>query len=169
MNILIWMLILASIILGALVIISPNKSSQKPNQQKEPDQQKGPTDDSQKVLISTLEEQLFSAKDELEKIKAEYVNIQEEVGVVKKRELDLREELMRQKDWYDKKVEEFEKLKNDYLPLKNKLEKEISEDINLNKEIQEKDGIIESLKKKNQELADQVQDLNARVKKYGPQ
>lgn len=157
MSILIWMLILASVLLGVLIVTSPNKSSQKKVQQSDPVPQNNLQESSQKALISSLEEQLFSAKDELDKIRAELANTQGEFEVTKKRELNLREELIRQKDWYDKKVEELGKLKNDYLPLKNKLEKEMSQDLNLNIEIKEKDAIIESLKKKNKELSGDIQ------------
>lgn len=169
MNILVWMLILAAILLAVLVFMSPNKRAEKLKREKDPGQPGALLKDTEQNLISTLEDQLFSAKDELEKTKAGYVNIQEELDNVKKRELDLREELMRQKDWYDKKVEELDKLKNDYFPVKNKLDKEISQDLNLNKEIKEKDATIETLNKKNEELAQELQALKAQVKKQSPQ
>lgn len=163
MNILVLALILASAFLGVLVFMSPNKSKKESNQQNDPVSQKGTIEDSQKALILTLEDQLFSAKDELEKVKAACVNIQQELEVSKKRELDLREELMRQKDWYDKKVNELDALKNDYFPIKDKLDKEISQDLNLNKEIKEKDSVIEALKKSNEELTVQIRSLKAQT------
>lgn len=163
MNIMIWMLILASILLGVLVFLSPNRTSKKQGVP-EDDPQNRPSEDSKKMLISTLEEQLFSAKDELEKTKAESVNLQAELDNVRQRELDLREELMRQKDWYDKKVTELDTLKNEYLPLKNKVDKEIIEGLNLNKEIKEKNEAIELLKQKNKEMAEEIQALKAQIK-----
>lgn len=163
MNIMIWMLILASILLGVLVFLSPNRTSKKQGVPEE-DPQNRPSEDSKKMLISTLEEQLFSAKDELEKTKAELVNLQAELDNVRRRELDLREELMRQKDWYDKKVTELDTLKNEYLPLKNKVDKEITEGLNLNKEIKEKNEAIELLKRKNKEMAEEIQALKAQIK-----
>ena len=123
----------------------------------------------QTVLISSLEEQLFSQKDESEKLRAEHVGLMEELEATRKREEALREELIRQKDWYDKKVEELDKLKNDYFPLKTKLEKELSEDVDLNREIKERDAIIDALKKTNKEMADEIQALKAQIEKYNKQ
>ncbi len=162
MGILILMLIIATIVLAALVFMTPAQQGQKVIPQPEDiSQQSRNEQDMQTVLISSLEEQLFSQKDEADRLRAEHVGLVEELEATKKREDSLREELIRQKDWYDKKVDELDKLKNEYIPTKTKLEKELSEDVDLNRMIMERDQIIESLKKENKELSDQLRDLRS--------
>jgi chromosome segregation ATPase len=170
MYILIGLLMFLVVILGILGFISTSKSYQKLKPEEEIRDSSGAEVNVQSSIIPTLEEKFFSANDELDKIKVEYFNNQEELEATKMRESGLREELLRQKQWYDKKAEELEKVKNDSAQLQEKLaiaekqlEKEFTHDVTLNKEIKEKEEAIELLQKKNKEMADEIKQLKDRI------
>lgn len=158
------------VILGILGFISTSKSYPKLKAEEEIDNPSIMEGKTQNSIIPILEEKFFSAKDELDKLKAECFNNQEELEATKMRESGLREELLRQKQWYDKKTEELEKIKSDLSQIQEKLtiaekqlEKEFTHDVNLNKEIKEKEVEIGILKKKNKEMVDEIQQLKGRT------
>ncbi|MFH1875678.1 MAG: hypothetical protein ABH865_02175 [Candidatus Omnitrophota bacterium] len=110
-----------------------------------------------------IEGELFSCKDERDRLKAERESLASALQEIKKEDSELRDQISRLKEWYGKNQEALEKVKKENLDLKDKLvsqEKGITEHIthvgNLNKELKEAKGKIDYLEKENKELLQKI-------------
>ena len=174
MSLFIWTLILATAALTILAFGSPAKSDAKrPATKNGGKKTKEDKPDTEESKISGLENQIISLKAELERLSAEYVKAQDELEVTKKQESDLREELNRQKEWYTRDQLELEKLKKENAAFKESLiskekdlESEFSLNLNLNNELKEAKGRLESLEKINREMSEKIRTLEAQITGY---
>lgn len=124
-------------------------------------------------LVPKLENQIKFLERQLEKIKSDYSKIQAELGSLSKKESDLKEELARQITSNRRTESDLEKAKSDYLRLRedlvNKekvLEEKIQLNLKLNRDLNEKKEIIESLEKQNKEFIEKVRSLEAKILEY---
>lgn len=174
MNLFIWALILAAATLTILAFGSPAKSDAKrPATKNGGKKTKEDKQDLEESKISGLENQIISLKAELVRLSAEYVKAQDELEVTKKQGSDLREELSRQKEWYNREQAELGKVKKDNLVIKESLinkekdlESEFSLNLNLNNELKEAKQRLESLEKENREMSDKIRTLEAQITGY---
>lgn len=129
-----------------------------------------PKKEHQKPITPKLEIPLSSLKSELEKLKTDYQNLQNEFTLTKNRESDLKKELERFKDWDNREQTDLEKIKKEHMQLKKDLiakEKEIEQgfalNVNLNKELNERKEKIGLLEKEKSQMLESLRMLKAKI------
>jgi len=159
-----------SISLFGLLYKPPHSTEQSKLKPKIKKEEKTTADES---LILKLQNQISLLKGQLEKAKSDYSKIQNEIREKNERESDLKDELSKQIEWCKRNEFELEKLKKDYLRLKDELvnkekdlESKISLNLNLDRELSEKKQTLESLERQNRELSDKIRFLEVKVSEY---
>ena len=130
--------------------------------------------------IAEMQNQINFFKEDLEKTKGEYTDLQKEVEsgkreaeLAKTKELASREELTKLRDWHEKDQAELEKIKKDSSTLKREfinkekeLAKEFSENVKLNTKLRESEAKVQSLEKESREKTGEIGSLKKQVEKY---
>jgi elongation factor G len=152
--------------------------------------QNGPGADSgdQKVLKS--EQEISGLTNELERIKADYLNLENEVKILRQKESRFEEELAKRQDWVAKSDESLNKVKERNLELEKKflekekgLQEEFTKNVDLTRDIREinerfkalegqdkaKDSDIEIMKHKIEKLLKEAKGYQATIAEYKKQ
>jgi elongation factor G len=123
--------------------------------------------------IQGLQDEADSLKVELEKLKTEYTNTQNELEAEKKKQVDLKEELTRREQWVAKNEEYLNKVKEQGADIKNKfvekereLQEEFTKNVNFNRQLREAGEKIQVLEKEGKEKFEQIETLKHKVEKY---
>jgi len=161
MNILFQVLIVAGIGMVAYAVFGAFFSKKEPKVP--PKEDKG----------QRLEEKMSFLTTELEKVKADYANLQKEFETARAKETQLQEELSRGKDFVAKAEAALNKVKEENAQLKNKFiakEKELQEEftkgVNFNKEIRELKERLVSLEKETKDKSDQIEAAKHKLERY---
>ena len=123
--------------------------------------------------LSRLQGEINSLRSEVEKAGADYANLQKELEIARKKEVQLQEELARRQDWVNKAEEALNKVKEENLDLRNKFiekEKELQEGFNKNvdsnKELREIKLKVQSLEQESKEKSDQLEAKKHELGRY---
>lgn len=114
--------------------------------------------------VGGLEGKIASLTSELEKVKADYANLQKECAIVKAKESQSGQDLARSKEWVAKAEAALNKIKEENADLKNKfiakekeLQEEFTKNVNLNKAIRELKEKLLPLEKEIKDKSDQIE------------
>jgi elongation factor G len=114
--------------------------------------------------IAKLEEELESLKTELEKLNSNYAKLKIELEASQKAEKELREDLLRRKDWDDKHSDLLNKAKKESTEIKGELldkEKELagefSKNVDLNRQLRELNDRFAKLEKEDKDKAEEIE------------
>ena len=120
-----------------------------------------------------LTEQINALNPELEKLKVDYANGQQELKKLSSSEAELKAELARKEDWFSKNEEILEKTKQEYGELKKnfsekekELTKEFSKNVKLNVKLRETAEKIPLLEKTNKEKADKIEQAKHQINRH---
>jgi len=123
--------------------------------------------------ISKLEGQISSLKSELEKARADYTNLQNEIKITRKKESELKEELLKREQWVTKSDEQLNKVKEQSADFDKKVrdkEKELKEEfgknIGLNRQLREAEESYKLLEKESKGKSDEILVLKAQIERY---
>lgn len=118
-------------------------------------------------------EELETLNAELEKIKAEYLSLNQQFETVKKKETELQAELQRKQEWFNKNEEEFKKIKERNVELEKKFgdkETEIkdlfSKNVDFNKKLKEAGDKVSLLEADSRQKSDQIEAFKHQLEKY---
>lgn len=164
------MMVILIVVISALSVgfiayglLLPDERNQKPRPKKKP------YADAVAVRPENVE---YSLRAELEKIKADYVNLQMKVETAQKSESDLKEQLLKREDWLKKSEEAAKKFKEEgvlsqqkYLKQDKELQSEFSKNVDLNRQIRELNLQYDTLKGQNKAMAEQVEIMRHRIAK----
>ena len=126
--------------------------------------------------IYKLEGQIGSLKSELEKARADYANLQNEIEIAKKKESELKEGLLKREQWVTKSDEQLNKVKEQSADFDKKIrdkEKELKEEfgknIDLSRQLREAAESYKLLEKESKGKSDEVLSLKAQIERYTKQ
>jgi elongation factor G len=164
-------LIVAGIVFAGYSIFSPETTE--PKKQKKPPKEVIPVPDHLTEKIVKLEEQINALNAQLEKIKGEYSGAVEEIEVLKKKELDAGEELVRKDDWVAKSEEALNKVKAEcvefekrFIVKERELQAEFTKNVDLvrlEREITEKCQLLE---RENKSKSDEMQFMKVQIERF---
>ncbi|MDP2939432.1 MAG: hypothetical protein Q8O13_05080 [Candidatus Omnitrophota bacterium] len=128
--------------------------------------------ESKEQKVSELMGQFDSLRNELERSRSDYLNLQKEMKIASKREADLKEELKKKDEWVGKGEEILKKVKEQNVELEKKLlgkDKEIqiefAKNVKLNQELSQSNEKLQVLEMKSAQLSEEVEGLNLQIER----
>ena len=123
--------------------------------------------------IAKLEGQVNSLKSELEKARADYAKLQIDNEATKKKESELKEELLKREEWVKKSDEQLNKIKEQSADFDKKIlikEKALSEEfeknVDLNRQLREAAERYKLLEKESKGKSEEIQSLKAQIERF---
>ena len=123
--------------------------------------------------IAKLEGQVNSLKSELEKARADYAKLQIDNEATKKKESELKEELLKREEWVKKSDAQLNKIKEQSADFDKKIlikEKALSEEfeknVDLNRQLREAAERYKLLEKESKGKSEEIQSLKAQIERF---
>ena len=123
--------------------------------------------DPERRVKDLTDDEINSLRKELDKIRAEYTGIKKEAERAQKKELELQEQILKQKEWtqadkdkLDRTVSQNVEVKNELLEKEKELKIEFSKNVGLNKQLKDLNQKIQELEKDKKEKFDESERLS---------
>ena len=120
--------------------------------------------------IVELQGQINALKSESEKARADYNRIKDELESAKKKESDLREDVLKREQWVKTSDEALQKIKAQSQEIEKKfaakekaLEEEFARNVELKRQVEELSDKVKSLEKENKDKSNEIEILKLRV------
>lgn len=127
----------------------------------------------QKEDALRMQRQINSLRKELEKIRAENAALKKETERAQKGELDIKEQLLKEKDWIENDkarlenaLEQLAQVQNKLIEKEKDLEKEFAKNVDLTKEVRDLTGKVQLFEVDNKEKSKEIVALHAQVDRY---
>ena len=173
MTILFIIISLASLGLIGYGLFSPADSGERPKPRKKEDRaakRPEPAFPAQRTL--KLEEEISALRNELEKAKADYLNLQKETEGLRQKESGFKEELAKREEWVAKSEADFTKIKQrdseldkKFLDKEKELQEEFSKNVQLTRELRESDGKFKALGKEDKAKFEEIEKMRHKIDK----
>jgi elongation factor G len=122
--------------------------------------------------MQSLETQVNSLQNELDKVKTDDVNLEKELEVAKKKEADFETQLSKRQEWVAKSDDDLKKVKEQSLEFKNQLmgkEKEVQElfskNVDLGRQIEQLDEKLKAMEKEGKDKSEQIEVMRHQIEK----
>jgi elongation factor G len=157
-------------LLSFVLSISIGLNPKKKNKKREYQNNTAETISSKEQKITQLEEEILALKAEVEKISLSNINLKDLLDAARKSEENLKEELIRRKDWDDKHTEILNRIKKEsaeyksqFIAKEKELAAEFSKNVALSREIRELEDKLAFAEKENKEGLEEIEKMRHQI------